>query len=958
MNQHSSSQQKYYHPLIGVALITASLFHFSLPVFAAGTEAGEVLRNTATGSYQDDAGNPYTIESNTVNVTVAKVAGLTNQPTGITDNNGGTVLTNDRVYFEFTITNVGNDVTDIFIPTLDEIATKGLDRTIGADSSAIETDLVLQVSPALTDTGTHTFDTLTNGTDPSDLRPGGTNGTGATDGIVKNVPINGKVIVRVTGSVSATAAGAPIEVLLGDTGTNTDPNSPVATTQNQPDADDGAAAADQAKDVRTTTADNGSGQVDGDPTDGQKEASALQQVFLGSNPLAMTRIEKTRVEPIDQGANATNLDDNIITYNLELEVLSTTPNALYTPGNLEGRDFDGRITGIADPNDSNLVLISDAIPAGTALNAAIAPVGDWTPVYTTETDNTIRPDAVQWTTTPPTLTDVTRVGWVYDARAAADGPIARGTTVLTADGGFTFNVITSGLNATTGGTVANIAQVFGSTDDGDPATITGVEIFDESGDQNPANFNDDGSLGPNEDDSLSTGIADPAAHGVDNENNNNTNGTEPPSPGGEDNVITIGAPGDLINGPDGQPAATGNVFGQGPDNDHDFQNLGVSNFPVDVNGNPTLQHNNAANPSFDPASVTFNNTLSNPGTTDLSDVLLQPIQPSFDGLGGTDANLPPGTKVTINLGTQQAIYTYTDNGGGNFSFVLDANDPTDPALASQAIGIPVLAAGVPLDYAVTVDLPSGTGLSTDDAVNHGYPVPIIAFVDGDDDGTPDTGENRNFTVNQVYTGFIKVSKQVRVLQPDGSPRLGPGATPAEQSMDFDAPDSQKQPLPGDILEYRVIYRNISEPQVGTGNNGILNGINVMIDENGTLGDVTAATDGNNWALDNNTDGDLDTINVQNTASDSNNGTITFYTGATDTASTDTYSVDTLTSAGTTDPGVTVTGYRVIIPRVSPAGSEDLATTPALANSVDAGDNTFTFRRTVDEFDGLAQEGLD
>ncbi|MEM6614868.1 MAG: hypothetical protein AAF652_22030, partial [Cyanobacteria bacterium P01_C01_bin.72] len=80
MNQQSSTTKKYYPTLIGAALLAASLFHFSLPVFSAGTDAGQVIRNTATGTYEDEDGNPYTIDSNTVEVTVAKVAGITNIP--------------------------------------------------------------------------------------------------------------------------------------------------------------------------------------------------------------------------------------------------------------------------------------------------------------------------------------------------------------------------------------------------------------------------------------------------------------------------------------------------------------------------------------------------------------------------------------------------------------------------------------------------------------------------------------------------------------------------------------------------------------------------------------------------------------------------------------------------------------------------------------------------------------
>ena len=373
-----------------------------------------------------------------------------------------------------------------------------------------------------------------------------------------------------------------------------------------------------------------------------------------------------------------------------------------------------------------------------------------------------------------------------------------------------------------------------------------------------------------------------------------------------------------------------------PDNDHDFQNKGISNFSSAVSTANPATPSTSGNPqhgrdyTLDPDAVVFTNTLSNPGTTDLSDVLLQPINPSFGGFGAgggadDDTRLPNNTKVTINLGGQQAVYTYTRTNSTDGKFTLDA--PVQPAggnpgIPSEAITIPTLPAGVPLNYTVTIDLPPGTELSTD--LDYGFAVPIIAFVDGDDDGTPDSNENSNYTINQVYTGFVKITKDVDVFEPDGTtPRTG-------------------DPLPGDILQYTVNYRNISEPQVGTGNNLVLEGSSVTIDENGTLDAVEDITQpANNWALDNNIDGDLDTINIQGTATDNSaNSVITYYTGATDPdEDTDFHSVGTLIPAGTTDPGETVTGYRVAVPLVSP--SEDAF--------------KFIFRRKVDEYDGLAQD---
>ena len=975
MNHHSSTTKKYYPSLIGAALLSASLFSYSLPVFAAGTAAGTTLRNTATGNYQDDAGNEYTIESNTVEVTVAKVAGITNQPAGFDDltpgNNG--LLTGDRVYFDFEITNVGNDISNIYIPTLGNIATKGLNRD--TDNVNDIDNIVLQVSPALNADGTVAADNstfaftdvpatgkLADDTATAQERP--------TNGEVVNVPVNGKVLVRVSSTVSATAAGALIEVLMGDTPPNSDPNAPVAATQNQPDD----ATDNQDEDVRTLRPAAGVGS-DAAFEGGEKEASALQQQVLGSIPLAMARIEKVRGTVTNTSGNLT---DNVIPYKLDLEVQNTTPNSLYTPGDLEGRDYEGRITGIAndsDPantndDDDNLILVSDAIPAGTVLTGApTVPNANWTPVYSTETDTTLNPYEIAWSTTAPTndtqLAAVKRVGWVYDARATGgNGPIEAGTTItsvladpdatdpdtgdpapITASG-FTFEVETDNLTGNSG-SVANIAQIFGGT-------VNGDDIFDESGDQDPSNFNGT-AQGPNEDDDLSTGIANPNTHGIDADNNNTATG----SPGGEDNVITFGAPGTLINGPQGQAGAIGNIFDADPaDNQHDFQNLGISTNEAgtDVTATP--------GGDFDPGAVTFNNTFVYPdpdpttSTEPLTNVRLQPVAPDFVNLGGVRTDLPNGTQVDIVLGGNTASYLY-DATNGVFNI---QGSPT------TAITIDSLNPDTPLNYDVVVNLPGGTEFSTD--LNRGFPVPIIVFSDSDNDGTPDIDEgtdpgtaddtftNGNVTVNQVYTGFMKIVKQVRVIDGDTITGSDPDTGTTRNNMDFGDPASGKTPLPGDILEYRVIYRNITEPQAGDGTNGILNGVEFSLEENGTNEGLNGGT--NNWGLDKNEDGDLDTVHIQNSAENVDNngadagGTIEFFTGGPGATLGD------LTASGTTDPGDTVTGYRFLNGAgnpIPPAGAEATVANPE-AETVDAGDFVFRFFRTVDDFDGLPEEDLD
>jgi hypothetical protein len=864
-----------------------------------GTAAGTTIRNTATASYEDDDGNDFETESNEVEVTVSKVAGITNVPTAFNNlgdlgnggaGAGGTILTGQTVEAIFTVTNTGNDISDIVIPEVDDITTTG----VGTVTLEFSTD------------GGATFNLVSVG--------------GET---IPDVPVDGEILVRATGVVTATAAGAPISFQLGNTGSNSDPNAPLPDTQNQPDAglqDDNVTndAGGEDDDVRTETA---SGD---DPANGQREAAALAQQFLGSNPLALARIEKTNdgslTDPNPNPAGGDDLADNLITYNLELEVVTVSPDPAFTPADLEGRDYTGQITGVADV--TNLILVSDAIPANTELNAQPTPPTDWTVIYTDDDPATIDANDADWDTALPAggLSAVTRIGWVYDARAVGgQGAIAQGDTVT----GFTFTVETTGVTDAafpSGTTIANIAQVYGSTDDGDDNTTDGTPIFDESGDQDPSNF-DGNTPGPDEDDPESDGVADPANHGTDPNDDNQGDG----SPGGEDNVVSVIPAGALLNGPGGLPDASGDIFQPGtPDNDHDFQNLAT--LPAGTDPTPDL------GTEVDPDPVVFDNTLSNPDPTNpLDDVLLQPIQPSF--AGGDDGDLPDGTTVRIDIivngAPTFAEYTYVD---------VDPDDAI-PGIFNITDGTPILIPtidpGVELDYTVTVDLPNDTPLSTDQVdpadVNNteligGFPVPLIAFVDGDNDGTPDPGETSNITVDQVYTGFLRLVKQSRILQGDG---------PTVDAPNDDFSVDAKPAAPGNIIEYRVVYRNISETQSGSGTNLILNAQNVVITEDGTTGDATTA---NNWALDlSPADGILDTVNVQNSAATTSAGaTINFATGAP------------AVFGGTIDPGETTTGYRLTVTTVAPTGAAALSEFNVPGDTVPTGFESFTFQRTVSD----------
>lgn len=733
------------------AIALSGNFHLIAPVLANGTAAGTSISNTANVNYEDPSNPGVTINStsNTVTVTVAEISGLAVTPLAITDINGDTVLPNDVLNYDFLITNVGNDPTRFAIPGVASLTGPG---SIGT----------LQIS---TDGG-QTYTPIS--------------AAGLT---TSSIPAGGSVRVRVPVTVDGLApSGASLSVVLGNTGANDGS----AATQNQP-----YPTAPSGNDLYTVDNPTGTaGESTGTPANGEREASALQSVLVGSQPQAFAAILKTN-GGYDSNGTPSTLSDDKLTYNLSLRVDSIAPTGStgLTPANLIGTTI--QVNG----SSVSRILMSDAIPAGTHLAATpIAPTG-WTIVYTTDSVS-VPATSANWSTTAPPLTAVTRVGFIRI------GTVSAGTTVT----GFSFQVITDGITGTT--TVANLAQLFGQTEGGTPSLV-----YDESGDSNPSNVNDNGTPGLN---TPTTGVANPTLDGLDGTNDNTGTG-----PGGEVNVFTIAPPNTVLNGANGQPAAVGPT-----NNNDDFSNRSV---PVAANQVPGS--------TIDPTPLTFTNTLSNPSTAAISDILLVPTAPAIPG------DLPTGTTVTLSFNGNTAVYTYN---GANFVFS-----------SGSAIQIPSLAPGVTVNYTATINLPANTPLSTD--TGKGYPVPIRAFIDSDNSGTFNTGESYNDTIDRIYTGFLKLVKEVRVLDAQGN-QLVPFGTGTIAGVNI---------AQGNILEYRITYTNISTAPVGAGNL-ILNAVNTAIVEDGTALP-------NNWAIDQDGNGAIDTSNVIGSASASA-GTIGFFSG--------------------------------------------------------------------------------
>ena len=741
----------HYRFLVVAAISLGGSFAVIMPSLADGTTSGTTIDNTATAEYNyvNNLGvnvlNKTT--SNTVTVSVAETAGIAVASQGMTDTTGGSVVSNDLLYYDFLITNVGNDPTRFFIPGKATI-------TGSATAGAITADL----------DANGTFET----TVPN---------TGFT---TSSIPVSGFVKVRVPVTVNLLGTpGSVITVLLGDTGPNDNSN----TTQNQPDSPDGS----NATEVRTIdNLDGTAGETAGIPLNGEREASAIQTTTISAIPQAFAKVLKVRSGYSDS-STPNNLGDDKLTYDLSLKIDSTSPTGStgLTPANLVGTNIN--VNGLIGAK----ILVSDAIPVNTRLASVVTPPTGWSVVYTV-TPTLVTANAALWTSIVPVdLTLVTRVGFVNS------GTLTAGTTV----NGLSFQVVTNGVLTSTA-TISNIAQSFGQTQ-GDALNQL---VYDESGDQSPSNFNDDGTVtvGSN---IPNFGVANVAIQGADSSNNNTGQG-----PGGEVNTFTMTAQTSILNGPHLHANAVGAT-----DNNNDFSNQSAI-VPLYLPPGSTL----------DPAPVSFFNTILNPDPTLLSNVLLVPVTPT------NTSDLPSGTTVTLISGVSVATYTY--NGTG---FTLTSG---------LGISLPTLN-NLPVDYTVTVNLPAGTPLSTD--TGKPFPVTIRAFVDSNNDGAFNSGESYNNTIDQVYTGFLKLLKESRILQGSGSPVA---------TNDSTFSTTVKKPGVGNIIEYRITYTNISSVPIGS-NNATLNAIGIIITENGN-------STNNNWAKDNDNNGKVDTSHVFSTAIDS------------------------------------------------------------------------------------------
>lgn len=271
IRRKKSWKQCYLRPLLSAALLST----WMLPAIADGTAAGTTIENTAYGSFENpsDPGTEIPIESNTVTLTIAEVAGIdvTGQlaeeaPSGVANagpsQGDGVISSEDVIYFTYRITNTGNDQTQFFLPEAPanvingsfDITTTGPIEIISYNDGTTTTSVSANV-PA-------------GGANTSTLIPAQNDGS---------IPVGGYIEVRVPIKADAglDVTSDQITVTLG--------NTPSATEQNVPFTAGGEFTG--TNDVVTEDSVDGAGITPGDPAGSpgtEREASATLTTGLGS----------------------------------------------------------------------------------------------------------------------------------------------------------------------------------------------------------------------------------------------------------------------------------------------------------------------------------------------------------------------------------------------------------------------------------------------------------------------------------------------------------------------------------------------------------------------------------------------------------------------------------------------------------------------------------------------------
>jgi hypothetical protein len=274
------SVTKYYRSIVIATLLSGGSLLTSLNVLADQNSPtpGTIIENQATAQFTDAADNtPGYILSDKVSVTVAEVAGIAASNVGVLNSaNGGAYRTN-TVYFDFYVTNTGNDPTRLFVPGAPSVATiAGTNITTAGGTVGTVQVIAYNASPI----GSGTEVAITGGN--SVPVAGAATGTGtltltAASGapVAGSIPAGGYIKVRVPITVPATAAkNDVISVTLGNAVGQPDPAaSPAANFTAGQTATNIPYVADTNDLYTQDNPDTAAGESAGAPLNGVREAS-------------------------------------------------------------------------------------------------------------------------------------------------------------------------------------------------------------------------------------------------------------------------------------------------------------------------------------------------------------------------------------------------------------------------------------------------------------------------------------------------------------------------------------------------------------------------------------------------------------------------------------------------------------------------------------------------------------
>jgi hypothetical protein len=713
---------KYSRSLVATLLMSGGLLNSVAPAFAQTVPlpaANSEISNTATATYTDPAdttNTPINTVSNTVTVTVAKIAGIVVKEVNFTQPNAADAFKpGETVYSNFEVTNTGNDGVTFRIPKL-------------ADVSANVTFTKVQYNA-----GTVAAPIWTDVTDVA----------GATSA---TIAVGGKLQVRIVSVINANAvAGDDIITTLGNTSTPGLPNVERGIGTETIDGRDIYTV-----DVLTPGANVALG---GTAKNGVRESSATQKVKVNAVKQAFATVTVTNDAATPNATTPLTKDD--VKYNLSILVPTTNPTgngAVATdlaPTAIKLATTD--LTPTTAGTDVNRVIVIDPLTTGTVLKAVpVAPTG-WTPVYAITSPDPAVPTV--WSTVPPTdLTTVKQVGFIYEptgATAPASVPAPTGTSLPATNTpytGFSVTVITPQL----GTQLPDVVSIVGTTP-------------------------------------TATGAPDP---------------TKPVVASGTDTVTTSRAPviSALYNGPVNKPEATG----PGNSIETDFTNKSMALTPADAVRDAVT---GLLIPTVTSSVVTFNNTIENK-TNVAGDVYLLPTAPAVA------ADLPNGTMVKIkNInGIDTRSYTYNN---GVFTPITAEAGLVPLKLAVGANGL--------VSYSVDVTLPAGQKQLT------GFPVSITAFAGATAPTTAmgiPAGSVTNTTIDRVYTGYIDLIKEARLLDVI----TDQNNTTIQYVSGADA--KALQAVPGKFIQYRIRAKNIVDAAAGSVDSPALSATNLNVKEDG------------------------------------------------------------------------------------------------------------------------------